>query len=115
MITIQLSNIIHSVDSALERNKFYDASKFDDLIDELTDKLKILESTSIVKKLPKETNFIIDRFESEFAVCENQLDRKMYNIHKSILDPNAKEGSSIRRCGDIYLIDSTKNKKTKGE
>ena len=108
---IKLSNIVNSIDSALEKNSFYDNSNFDNLLDKLTAELRMLETKNLLNSLSKDTKFVIDRFEEEFAVCENQTNRRMYNIPRSIVEPDAKEGSILMRCGDIYLINSsiTKN------
>ncbi|MFO7296196.1 MAG: DUF3006 domain-containing protein [Caldicoprobacter sp.] len=42
---------------------------------------------------------IIDRFEGDFAVCEDE-DRKMINIEKSRLPEDAKEGTVLIIMGD---------------
>lgn len=42
---------------------------------------------------------IIDRFEGDFAVCEDE-DRKMINIEKSRLPEDAKEGTVLIIIGD---------------
>jgi len=42
---------------------------------------------------------IIDRFEGDFAVCEDE-DRKMINIEKSRLPKDAKEGTVLIIMGD---------------
>ena len=47
---------------------------------------------------------IIDRFEGDFAVCENE-NRKMINIEKSKLPKEAKEGSALIINGDKIEID----------
>jgi hypothetical protein len=42
---------------------------------------------------------IIDRFEGDFAVCEDE-DRRMINIEKSRLPEDAKEGTVLIIMGD---------------
>ncbi|GAA0127445.1 MULTISPECIES: DUF3006 domain-containing protein [Clostridium] len=49
-------------------------------------------------------NFIIDRFEGEFAVCEKS-DRNMVNIKIKNLPKNAREGDVIILKNDIFHID----------
>ena len=47
---------------------------------------------------------IIDRFEGDFAVCEKP-DRKMLNIKRDKLPPDAKEGDALNIDGDTITID----------
>ncbi|HOJ12377.1 MAG TPA: DUF3006 domain-containing protein [Clostridiales bacterium] len=55
---------------------------------------------------------IIDRFEGEYAVCENEK-RKIINIEKSKLPTAAKEGDTIIKENGEYIIDvdDSKNRK----
>ena len=55
---------------------------------------------------------IIDRFEGDFAVCEKE-DRKMMNIKRDRLPPDAKEGDALIIEGDIITIDITETIKRK--
>ena len=48
----------------------------------------------------------IDRFEGEFAVCE-QEDRTMINIRKENIPPEAKEGDILIIEEDSISIDTT--------
>jgi hypothetical protein len=50
--------------------------------------------------------FTIDRFEGDFAVCENE-NLKMVNIKKDLLPIEAKEGDIlIKQKDDSYIVDS---------
>ena len=51
------------------------------------------------------SNFSIDRFEGEFAVCENLKTGEMINIKKDLLPENAKEGSIIKYENGHYMLD----------
>jgi hypothetical protein len=51
-------------------------------------------------------NVTIDRFEGEFAVCE-QEDRTMINIRKENIPPEAKEGDILIIEEDSISIDTT--------
>jgi len=53
--------------------------------------VKKLRSSSIGKEMLTMKKVIIDRFEGDFAVCEDES-RKMINIEKSRLPADAKEG-----------------------
>ncbi|NLC69287.1 MAG: DUF3006 domain-containing protein [Clostridiaceae bacterium] len=57
---------------------------------------------------------IIDRFEGDFAVCENE-NRKMINIEKSKLPRRAKEGSVLIIKADKIELDhgETENRKAR--
>lgn len=55
--------------------------------------------------------YVIDRFEDEFAVCENQKTREMINIPISSIPKEAKEGDCIKLENGIYVIDEEETKK----
>jgi hypothetical protein len=54
----------------------------------------------------------IDRFEGEFAVCENSH-RRMINIEKSKLPASAKEGDVLILEGNTIKIDSSETTQRK--
>ncbi len=49
--------------------------------------------------------FSIDRFEGEFAVCENKETGEMINIKKSLLPENIKEGSIIKFENGYFILE----------
>lgn len=55
--------------------------------------------------------FIIDRFEGDFAVCENQSTKQMVNILRSLIEPSAREGNVIFLENGIYRISATQTQK----
>jgi hypothetical protein len=55
---------------------------------------------------------IIDRFEGDFAVCEKE-DRKMMNIKRDRLPPDAKEGDALIIEGDMITIDHAETTRRK--
>jgi hypothetical protein len=57
---------------------------------------------------------IIDRFEGDFAVCEND-DKVMVNINKEELPSEIKEGDIIYKYDEKYMIDLEETKKRKQE
>lgn len=61
------------------------------------------------------STFSIDRFEGEFAVCEDRETGEFINIPKSELPKNSKEGSILKfENGKYYLdIKETKNEQAK--
>ena len=71
------------------------SSKNDSFLDELNQFLKS----------PTSTIYTIDRFEGNYAVCENSKTLKMENILISELPIAAKKGSIIRFENGIYSID----------
>lgn len=52
-----------------------------------------------------ETTFSIDRFEGDFAICENRNTGEMVNIPKSDLPENVKEGSILKFENGKYILD----------
>ena len=57
-------------------------------------------------------NVTIDRFEGNYAVCE-QDNGIMINILKDKIPPEAKEGDILEVNGDIITIDHSKTAKRK--
>lgn len=55
---------------------------------------------------------IIDRFEGEFAVCENE-DGKVSNIHISKLEKSADVGSVLILIDEVYSPDEDETLKRK--
>ncbi|AGC68249.1 hypothetical protein Cst_c12570 [Thermoclostridium stercorarium subsp. stercorarium DSM 8532] len=55
---------------------------------------------------------IIDRFEGEYAVCETE-ERRIINIHKSHLPPEAREGDVLSITDEHITIDIEKTKERK--
>lgn len=51
--------------------------------------------------------YSIDRFEGDFAVCENRQTGEFVNIPKSKLPKDAIRGSIIIYSDGIYILDST--------
>lgn len=58
--------------------------------------------------------FVIDRIESQFAVCEDELGN-IINIKKDIINGDLKEGSVIIKIDNKYTIDEEETKKKKEE
>lgn len=61
------------------------------------------------------TSFSIDRFEGNFAICENRKTQEMVNIEKSLLPEECKEGDIIKFENGKYTIDNSQTKKEKEE
>lgn len=55
-------------------------------------------------------SFSIDRFEDDYAVCENLITGEFINIKKDLLPSNAKEGSILKFENNQYIIDTEKTK-----
>lgn len=62
-------------------------------------------SKELKKSIEKKSHFSIDRFEGEFAICENKETNEMVNIHKSLLPKNCKEGDILKLENGVYIID----------
>ncbi len=55
--------------------------------------------------------YIIDRIEEPFAVCENSIDGKMYNISLADLPEGIKQGDIIKKKNEIFIIDYEEKEK----
>jgi len=53
-------------------------------------------------------DYIIDRFEGNFAVCQNMKNESIVNIEKSLIVGNAKEGDVITLDNGKYFFDEKK-------
>ena len=58
----------------------------------------------------KKAKFSIDRFEENFAVCENKETLEMINISKNLIPENASIGDILTLKDDILIIDVLKPK-----
>ncbi len=63
-------------------------------------------SKELKNTLNKECIFSIDRFEGNFAVCENKITNEMVNIEKTLLPKNCKEGDIIKFINGVYILDN---------
>ena len=54
--------------------------------------------------------FSIDRFEEDFAVCEDKETLEMINISKTLIPTNASVGDILTFKNDILIIDVLKTK-----
>lgn len=53
------------------------------------------------------SKFSVDRFEGNFAVCENLETGEIVNIEKSLLPENVKEGSILKYENNTYILEIT--------
>lgn len=61
------------------------------------------------------TTFSVDRFEGDFAVCENRETGEFVNISLSELPENIKEGSIIKFENGNYILDIEATQKEQQE
>ncbi|MCI8805833.1 MAG: DUF3006 domain-containing protein [Clostridiales bacterium] len=57
--------------------------------------------------------YIIDRFEGNFAVCQNTVSDEIKNVESGLIPKGAEEGDVIVFTGDKYFLDSDKTKERK--
>ncbi len=106
MVFINLYDILNAIDNTLEKvNPNYDNSFVDNFIDELKSALNTANTLEELKKLPADTLFTLDRYEGDYAVCENRETGEMIDIPRLNVDPYAKDGHVLRREGDTFMID----------
>lgn len=109
---MNLYNLLNSIDNTLEKSlKNYNNSVINHFIDEIKTNIKKEENIEKLNNLQKDTLFTIDRYEGEFAVCENSETGEMFDIAKHKIDPTAKEGDIIKLEGNMYKIDIEQTKK----
>lgn len=71
------------------------------------------ELENYIAKTP--ISYSIDRFEGEFAVCENRETKEFINIKKNLLPKNCKSGDIITFKNGEYILDIENTKKEKDE
>ena len=65
---------------------------------------KIEKTVDWIRKLGKMEEYVVDRIENEFAVCENRKTGEMINIKLQELPKNIKEGNYlILKEGKYFL------------
>lgn len=62
-----------------------------------------------------ETYYSIDRFEGNFAVCENQTTGEFINIPRILIDNSSKPGDIIKKQNNKYITDIERTTKAKEE
>ena len=72
-----------------------------------------LELNNYIEKT--KSTFSIDRFEENFAVCENRETGELINIPLSQLQKNVKEGSILKFENGNYVLDIKATKKEQQE
>ena len=109
---MSLYDILNSVDLTLEKSiKSYDNSFVDKFMDELKKHLAVADSMEKLSKVPEDTLFTLDRYEGNYAVCENRTTGEMYNIPKSLVDFRAKDGDILKFENGKYQISHEENAK----
>ena len=112
MFFINLYEIVKSIDLTLEKNiKSYNNSFIDNFIDELKKSLATSNSMKNLNNIPKDTLFTLDRYEGDYAICENRTTGKMYNIPKLLVDSHAKDGDILKFENGKYQINHEENAK----
>lgn len=80
-------------------------NKFDNLIDNLKSYINEIKSLEKLSKLPKSSRFTVDRFENNFAVCEEMKTQIIFNIPLYKLQKNINIGDVIVLKDDLYVLD----------
>lgn len=55
--------------------------------------------------IDKDTKFIVDRFEENFAICENKNSGEILDIPTIFISEDVKEGNIIKLENNIYVVD----------
>lgn len=72
-------------------------------------------SKELTNYISKSSSFSIDRFEGEFAICENKQTNEMVNIKRSLLPEDCNEGDIIEFRDGIYVLNKTQTQKEQAE
>lgn len=78
--------------------------------------MNILTKLDLQKYIKNEnTTFSLDRFEGEFAVCENRISGEMINISKNLLPISAKVGDILMLKNLEFVVDIQNTEKEQEE
>ena len=114
MFFINLYENLNSLDNTLEQNvEFYDNSFIDKFIDELKSYISLTENLEQLEKASDNNFFTLDRYEENYAVCENRTTGEMYDIPKFLVNSNAKNGDILRLENGKFEIDFEETEKQK--
>ena len=114
MFFINLYENLNSLDNNLEQNvEFYDNSFIDKFIDELKSYISMTENLEQLEKISDNNFFTLDRYEENYAVCENRTTGEMYDIPKFLVDSHAKDGDILRLENGKFEIDFKATEKQK--
>ena len=109
---MSLYDILNSIDLTLEKSvNSYSNSIIDNFIDELKKYLVVSDSMEKLSKVPENTLFTLDRYESDYAVCENRSTGEMFDIPRLMVDPYARDGDILKLENGKYRIDYNENEK----
>lgn len=72
-------------------------------------------SHELKNQIEKTTFFSIDRFEGDFAICENKSTGEMVNIKKSLLPESSKEGDILKIENGVYILDKVATQNNQNE
>lgn len=110
MKLINFYNILNSIDNFLEKNT---SSYVNSSIDNFIDDLKSYLAQSYSLDIPKDSILVLDRYEGNYAVCEEYATGKMFDIPRLKIDPYAKDGDLLKLDNNFYVVDNTLNKNIK--
>jgi len=91
---LDIGNLIKSISKEALNNK------------EMQEFIKQVESRLI--NMEKEKIYTLDRFEGDFAVCEDRQTRQMINIKKDKLPDGVEEGSVLKYKNGKFELDKEK-------
>ena len=77
----------------------------------LKNHLTLFEAMEKLNKVPKNTSFTLDRYEGDYAVCENRTTGEMFDIPRLKITPYAKEGDILKLENNTYTIDLDETRK----
>lgn len=110
---IETKNIEQDIDITKNNNTNEKSNLIQDFLEMITKKLQQKEQLenqeqlkdAVQEEIQQEKTLVIDRFEGDFAVCENRETLEMENIEISKLPQNIKQGDVIKSKNSQYELD----------
>lgn len=64
-----------------------------------------------LSKVPEYTLFTLDRYEFDYAICENRTTGEMFDIPRLMINPYGRDGNILKLENGKYRIDYNENEK----
>lgn len=106
---IENENVHQNIDITKNNNTNEKSNLIQDFVELITQKIQQQKQeqqiVEVIEEIQEEKTLVIDRFEGDFAVCENRETLEMENIEISKLPQNIKQGDVIKSKNNQYELD----------
>lgn len=100
-----IQDFLEAITKKLQQKEQLENQRKEKLEEEIKTEIKEDVQEEIQQEIQQEKTLVIDRFEGDFAVCENRQTLEIENIEKSKLPENIKEGDIIKSKNNQYELD----------